>query len=171
MNSDTYNIDLIDSMIFETTDEPDCAGDNMKSSYRLTDTDIADMPDDTRDIDALRCLLSEYFDRFKNGYSELELKCDIKRDTFQRVLKLKNGINITYTLLAKFCLGAELSVEETRELFELNGHILNKKDRYDYILLCEIERNGTVEDYDNDLKRFKYKSILSDPVGRTYKDE
>ena len=44
MNSDTYNIDLIDSMIFETTDEPDCAGDNMKSSYRLTDTDIADMP-------------------------------------------------------------------------------------------------------------------------------
>ena len=144
MNSDTYNIDLIDSTIFETTDEPDWSDDNMKSSYRLTDNDIADMPDDTRDIDALRCLLSEYFDRFKNGYSELELKCDIKRDTFQKVLKLKNGINITYTLLAKFCLGAELSVEETKELFELNGHILNNKDRYDYILLCEIERNGTV---------------------------
>ncbi len=56
MNSDTYNIDLIDSMIFETTDEPDWSDDNMKSSYRLTDNDIADMPDDTTDIDPLRCL-------------------------------------------------------------------------------------------------------------------
>lgn len=118
MNSDTYNIDLIDSMIFETTDEPDWSDDNMKSSYRLTDNDIADMPDDTRDIDALRCLLSEYFDRFKNGYSELELKCDIKRDTFQRVLKLKNGINITYTLLAKFCYGEVPSVSWTNRFLE-----------------------------------------------------
>ena len=158
-----YNIDIIDSIEFETTEEYVQPENNMRSSYFLTDADIAGMPDDTRDIDTLRIRLSEYFERFKNGYSELEVKCDIKRDTFQRVLKLKNGINITYQLLAKFCIGAQLSVDETMELFELNGIFLNKKSRYDYILLGEINRNGTIDDYDNDLKMYGYKSILSNP--------
>ena len=158
-----YNIDIIDSIEFETTEEYVQPENNMRSSYFLTDADIAGMPDDTRDIDTLRIRLSEYFERFKNGYSELEVKCDIKRDTFQRVLKLKNGINITYQLLAKFCIGAQLSVNETMELFELNGIFLNKKSRYDYILLGEINRNGTIDDYDNDLKKYGYKSILSNP--------
>ncbi len=158
-----YNIDLIDTLEFETTEEYVQPENNIRSSYFLTDADISDMPDDTRDIDTLRIRLSEYFERFKNGYSELEIKCDIKRDTFQRVLKFKNGINITYQLLAKFCIGAQLSVEETIELFELNGIFLNKKSRYDYLLLCEINRKGTIDDYDNDLKKYGYKSILSNP--------
>lgn len=159
----TKDINKISTMTFDNVDEPKIEENNMKSSYRLTDEDIAGMPDDTRDIDTLRCLLAEYFERFENGYNELEWKCDIKRDTFQRVLKHKNGINITYTLLAKFCLGAGLAEDETVELFALNGHILNEKSQYDYIFLCEIRNKGSVEDFDEDLRKKGYKSILSDP--------
>lgn len=165
MNNDafeaTFDIKLIDSLSFEIIGEPEFVVDNgLKSSFKLTDADITGMPDDTRDIDTLRCLLSDYFERF-SGYAELEWKCDIKRDTFQRVLKHKNGINITYTLLAKFCVGAGLTEDETKELFELNGIILNPKSRYDYILLCEVGGKGTIEDYNNALEKYNYKGVLS----------
>lgn len=130
---------------------------------RLTEQDLADMPDDTRDIGRLRRMLSEIFNiKLQNNYARLETDCDIKRDTFQKALRAKHGRNITYPLLAKFCIGTKLSEQEARELFLLIGHDLDdKRIRSDFILIRELRNGGDILEFDEDLKKHGYPSVLS----------
>jgi N-acetylglucosamine kinase-like BadF-type ATPase len=105
----------------------------------------------------LECLLHEKL----GGYGKLELLCDIKRDTFQKTIRFKGGRNINYVFLAKFSIGAKLSEAEARELFLLMGHELSERSRCDYLLLCELRNGGTLEDYDSDMVRYGYGTVLS----------
>lgn len=146
---------------FDSTDMPDLWADDAVYSHRLTDRDLADMPDDTKDLDALKVRLYDLFHEKLGGYAQLEVKCDIKRDTFQKMLRFSNGRNINYTHLAKFCIGASLTEGEARELFLLMGHDLNERNRCDYILLHELRNHGSLEDYDADMIQFGYGSVIS----------
>ena len=124
---------------FESVEIPDLWADGQeKRSFRLTGAQMAAMPSEKKDIGVLRCRLAELFDTHFSSYAQLESMCDIKPDTFQKVLRFKNGRNVTYQLLAKFCVGAQLSEGEAKELFALMGHDLRENSRYDYILLCEL---------------------------------
>lgn len=146
---------------FDSTDMPDLWADDAVYSHRLTDRDLADMPDDTKDLDALKVRLYDLFHEKLGGYAQLEVKCDIKRDTFQKMLRFSNGRNIKYMYLAKFSIGARLTEEEARELFLLMGHDLNERNRCDYILLHELRNHGSLEDYDADMIQFGYGSVIS----------
>ena len=119
------------------------------------------MPDDTKDLDALKVRLYDLLKEKLGGYAQLEVNCDIKTDTFQKMLRFKNGRNINYTVLAKFSIGAGLTVGEASELFLLMGHELSERNRCDYILLHELRSHGTLEDYDADMIRFGYGSVIS----------
>ena len=155
-------LNKIRKMDFEKVEVSEFFSENeTNSSYRLTDKNISAMPNETTDITLLRVRLSDLFHERVQNYTQLELNCDIKRDSFQKALRCKNGRNIKYKFLAKFCIGAKLSVEETKELFLLMGHELSERSRYDYILLCEIENGGSIEDYNQDLIDFGYESIFS----------
>lgn len=157
-----YNLQQIDTIKFESTEMTDFFADTQKGAYRLTVADIAGMPKDTLDIDGLRKKLSDFFvQRLNCNYNMLEARCDIKRDTFQKVLRFKNGRSITYELLAKFCVGVGVSQEEAKELFAMMGHNLSPLNRADYILLCELNNHGDIVEFDEDLRCFGYKSILS----------
>jgi hypothetical protein len=104
-----YDINKVADMTFESNEIPQFFDDDYAFAGRLTAQDIANMPDETKDIGKLKRRLSEIFNiKLNNNYAKLEADCDIKRDTFQKVLRAKNGRNITYTLLAKFCVGAKL---------------------------------------------------------------
>ena len=149
------------SLLFDSLDMPDLWADDAVHAHRLTDKDLAGMPDDTKDLDALRVRLFDLFHEKLGGYAQLEVRCDIKRDTFQKMLRFSNGRNVKYTNLAKFSIGAGLSVEDARELFLLMGHELSERNRCDYILLHELCNHGTLEDYDADMIQFGYGSVIS----------
>jgi hypothetical protein len=151
----------IDDNLFDSVGMPDLWADEAIHSHRLTDRDLAGIPDDTKDLDALKVRLYDLLQEKLGGYTKLEVKCDIKTDTFQKVIRFKNGRNVTYTFLAKFSIGAELTEEEARELFLLMGHELNERNRCDYILLHELRNHGTLEDYDADMIQFGYGSVIS----------
>ena len=159
-----YDINKIADMTFESNEIPQFFDDDYAFAGRLTAQDIANMPDETKDIGKLKRCLSEIFNiKLNNNYAKLEADCDIKRDTFQKVLRAKNGRNITYTLLAKFCVGAKLSEQEARELFLLMGHELNnQKYRCDYILICELKNGCDILEFDADLKKYGIPGILSE---------
>ena len=151
----------IEQKFFESETMPDLWLDDSVSSHRLTEKDLSGMPDDTKDLDALKVRLYDLFKEKLGVYAKLESECDIKTDTFQKMLRFKNGRNINYTVLAKFSIGAGLSEEECCELFSLLGHELSERNRCDYILLHELRNHGTLEDYDADMVRFGYGSVIS----------
>ena len=158
-----YDINKIADMTFESNEIPQFFDDDYAFAGRLTAQDIANMPDETKDIGKLKRRLSEIFNiKLNNNYAKLEADCDIKRDTFQKVLRAKNGRNITYKLLAKFCVGVRLSEQEARELFLLMGHELSNKNRWDYVLICELNNGGDLLEFDEDLKKCKLPGILSE---------
>ena len=146
--------------------EPDFWEQAENVSGRMSREMAEALPDDM-DIDELRYRLSElFFSKFKNNYSMLEACCDIKRNTFQKVLKAKNGRNVTYILLAKFCVGAGLSVSEAKELFSLMGHELSDTSRRDVILCNILNTHQDIVEFDKDLQQYcsqyKGKSIISE---------
>lgn len=151
----------IDDHFFDSADMPDLWTDEARHFHRLTDRDLAGMPDDTKDLDALKVRLYDLLQKKLGGYAKLELYCDIKTDTFQKVIRLKNGRNVTYTFLAKFSIGAGLTEAEARELFLWMGHDLSERNRCDYILLHELRNHGTLEDYDADMIQFGYGGVIS----------
>ena len=160
-----YSLDRIDSMVFESDEPVDLWQNDAESAYMLTADEIVGMPDDgVRQITELRMRLSELFEtKFNASYAQLESACGIGHSSFQKVLRVRNGRNITYNLLAKFCVGARLSVEDARELFLMMGYVLNDKNRSDYILMCELQKHCSIEEYDKDLRAYGLDGILSSP--------
>ena len=155
-------IDLT-NIVFESVEMPDFGDEKVICAHRLTAKDLAEMPDDTKNLDQLKIRLYDlFYEKLGRNYAKLEVRCDIKRNTFQKMVRLQGGRNITYSKLAKFCIGAKLSEEEAIELFSFMGHHLNEKNRCDYILLHELRNGGNLEDYDADMIQFGYGSVLSE---------
>lgn len=165
MDTQDYSLESIHSMVFES-DEPADFWENEQgeSACMLTAADLAGMPEpEDKQITELRMLLSGLFEeKFGSSYAKLECECGISHSLFQKVLKHRNGRSITYNLLAKFCVGAKLTVEEADEMFMLMGHTLNgQKNRSDYILLCELRNGSDITEYDADLRKYGLQGVLS----------
>ena len=165
MDNMKYSLDKIENMIFESEDMP-CfeVKEKVKSAYRLTDANIAAMPGTKENnINELRKKISNlFYERINGNFDKLEAFCDIKKNTYQKMMRTQSGRNITYKQLAKFCIGLKLSLGTTKELFELMGHKLSEGNRPDFILLCEIANKGSINDYRDDMLKYCSKDILSD---------
>lgn len=151
-----------DFSVTEEPDEPHKHGYG-RVSYRMNAADRSRMPaGGSEQMDELRDRLYALFiEKLGADYKRLELECDIKRNTFQKMVRRSSGKNIVYTPLAKFVVGAKIDVEEATRLFDMIDHHLSEKSRYDYILLCNLRNKGSVEEYNDDLVEFGYKSIYS----------
>ncbi len=157
-------IDLneIKNMKFENNEIPVFISEPVIADYFLTKGDIVNMPDNKTDIPKLKVELSDIFQEVLNNYAQLESKCDIKRDTFQKMLKHKNGRNITYRMLARFVVGCGLSPARAEGLFAMAGLPLDpERNRYDYVLLCELNNGCDLTEFDKDLIELGCPSILS----------
>lgn len=133
------------------------------TSYYMTEEEIRKIPKDTQNIDILRIKLSEYYSRNFKSYAEFENQCDIKRNTFQKMLKFKNGRNVTYVMLAKFAIGAELSFSEANELFTLMGRPLDYENyQFDYILKCNLEKKCDIAEFGKDVKEYCNRNIFTE---------
>ena len=158
-----YKIEDVVNYKFESFDKKEFEEKKENFSGRITAEELANMPDDKKDLTILRCRISALFhQKFNGNYIMVQALCDIKENTFRRVLRMQKSRNITYTFLAKFCVGATLNVDEAKELFELMGHNLSEKNRYDYILLCELKKGCDIAEYDKDLRAFGYEGIFDE---------
>ena len=149
---------MIDESLLKNTIDPDTDSDRWDRfeavSGRLSKEMEDSLPDDVN-IDKLRTRLSDLFAiKFANNYTLLERECNIKKNTFQKVLKYQNGRNITWTLLAKFCTGARLSVAEASELFMLIGEDLHSANRKDFLLVNILNTGQDINALDNDLMKY-----------------
>jgi len=164
METAKYNLDKIKTMIFESEDIP-CFEPAIKkrSACRLTDANIAAMPGTKEeDIKTLRKKISNlFYERINGNFDKLEAFCDIKKNTYQKMMREQSGRNITYKQLAKFCIGLKISIGLTKELFDLMGHTLSETNRADFILLCEIANKGSINDYRDNMLKYCSIDILS----------
>ena len=65
--------------LFDSVRMPDLWADEAQHSHRLTERDLAGMPDDTKDLDALKVHLYDLFREKLGEYAKLEVKCDSLR--------------------------------------------------------------------------------------------
>lgn len=131
------------------------------TAEKLSKETIALLPEDTRDLNQLRCKLSDIFQtKFEANYAKLEYDSSIKTDTFQKALNFKRNRKITRDFLEKFCIGAKLSIKETKELFKLSGVVFNEMDRRDMVFLKSIEAQSTIDEYNEDLIDCGFPGIL-----------
>ncbi|MGN0433980.1 MAG: hypothetical protein ACI4EB_05535 [Bilifractor sp.] len=153
---DRYGLDKIGSMQFKTIEMLEFDdGRNSGASYRMTSMQLAGMPRNFEDMNELRVRLDEYYyDRLGGKEAQLETKCQISSNLFHKYLRFKGGRNITYENLAKFCVGVSLTVEEADELFRYRGKRLDVENLCDYILMCELENNGDIYEYIEDMKKY-----------------
>ena len=160
-NTSDIDISLINTITFDSTEIPASASVVQSNSFRLTAADLAEMPDDTKDPEGLRRRLTELLhEKFRGNYLMLEAECDIKRDTFQKIQRGKRSV--TYTQLAKFCVGARVSMDEAHDLFLMMGHELSCSSKPDYILLCELKNGGDICEYDEDMRAYCNVSVFAD---------
>ena len=158
-----YDLSRIGEMVFESIEPVDLWAESEKASYMLTPAELAGMPESPgKQIERLRIRLSDYFaEKFDCNYSKLQCECDLNPETFRKVLSFRNGRNVTYPFLAKFCVGARLTVEEAEELFLWMGHQLTEKNMSDYIIMCVLDKHDDIMEYDADMRAQGLRGILS----------
>lgn len=153
-----YDISLIDTLIFDESNN-----DKYNSTYELTREQISVMPKSNDDISELKNKLTDIFvDKFKESYAMVEALCDISEESFRKFIRFSSKRVIPFVPLAKFCIGASLTPDDAIELFALSGHPLNRKRKFDYILLCELENKDDLTGFDKTLIEFGFNSVLSD---------
>lgn len=97
------------------------------------------------------------------NYAMLENQCDIKKDTFQKIVRERNGRGISRTMLAKFVVGAKVDMDTADQMFLNFGESLDARNRFDYILMCALRDKDDIDVFNNDLMKYGYPSIFSKP--------
>lgn len=63
--------------------------------------------------------------RYDNNYRKIDAKCLVTESTLRKYIRGDKSRNITREMLAKLCVGTPLTLEETAELFMLQGYALD----------------------------------------------
>ena len=102
----------------------------------------------------LRCKLVEIMvAAFDKNYAKLESCCYISEAAMRKYLNGSRPIKIS--VVARFCVGARLSLEKTCELFKLCGHILSPEVyRLDAIVADTLKCGETIEDFYHTTKAY-----------------
>lgn len=132
-----------------------------KRSYRVKDSDVPGIPPSPDErLGELRVQLSSIFvSNLGKNYATLETECNITADFFRKILR--GTKNIGRFTLAKFVVGAKVDVEVAEEMFVNLGHALDKRNRFDYILMCELLYQDDIHVFNEDLMKYGYPSIFS----------
>ena len=89
----------------------------------------------------------------KGSYEKIELKAQIKRNTFQKWLS--GNRKISRGMLAKFVVGLELDVEAANELFALHSHGLDpQNNRFDCIIAATLNDGDDIEIFEEEVKKY-----------------
>ena len=131
--------------------------EHVAQSFRLSRKNLPPMPDELQK-ELRKNFAAIMATTFKGDYALSENRCYISAAAMRKYL---NGSrSITISAVAKFCVGAKLSVEKTCELFKLCGHILSPDDyRLDAIVVDTIKCGETIEDFYYTTKDFGFEDF------------
>ena len=94
-----------------------------------------------------------------NNFAQMEVRCDIKENTMRSYINGRR--NIPIYAVAKFCIGAKLSIETTKELFKLCGHIIDANYyRFDAIVIDAVKCEDDIDIFYESCKEFGLQHIL-----------
>ena len=89
----------------------------------------------------------------KKSYAQLEVLCDINESTMRKYLNGQRSI--TRNAVAKFCVGLQLTIEQSEELFLLQGHCLDAKhNRFDALVVNALQDGDDIGIFFETCKEF-----------------
>ena len=107
----------------------------------------------------LRIKITEIFtERYGKNFAKFESDCSISEAIMRKYLK--GTRTITREALAKFCIGTRLTLEQSRELFTLQGHSLEPAtQRFDFLVVNALQDGDDINIFyetcqENNLKIF-----------------
>ena len=115
-------------------------------SFRLTPNKNLPPTDTELQIELRRKFVEIMATTFKKNYATLESCCYISEAAMRKYLNGSRSIKLE--VVARFCVGARLSLEKTRELFKLCGHILSPEIyRLDAIVVDTLKCGESIQDF------------------------
>ena len=96
-------------------------------------------PNAAENFTTLKIKLLELFEKhYEKNFAKLDANCAIHEDIMRKYLK--GTRKITREAVAKFCVGTKLTVEESAELFTLQGHSLETETQlFDAIVVDALQ--------------------------------
>ena len=101
-------------------------------------------PSEEENFICLRKQISEIYYKQYENFAQLESRCDINESTMRKYLNGRR--KITRVALAKFCVGTKLTVEQSNELFILQGHSLEiDTNRLDALVVNALQEGDDID--------------------------
>ena len=93
--------------------------------------------------------------RYDNKYSEIYKKCLVTESTLRKYIKGLKSRGITRVILAKLCVGTQLSLKETSELFVLQGYALDPVNNLlDAIIVDAIKCKDNIDIFYEECEKY-----------------
>lgn len=96
------------------------------ADYRFAPGTVLPMGQEAKTNQLRKKLQEIVHTRYDGNYAKIDALCFINKDSFYKFFSKKRSF--TRPMLAKLCVGINLPVEETKELFILQGHALDPEN-------------------------------------------
>lgn len=117
--------------------------DDEEKNFRLREG-VKLPPSAEENFITLRKKLANIFVTHYDNYSKLYVRCNIAESIMRKYLNGKR--KITREAVAKFCVGTKLTVEQSAELFTLQGHSLEPEtQRFDAIVVNALQDSDDID--------------------------
>lgn len=126
--------------------------DITQKSYRpIDDTKLPPSADDH--MNTLRKKFTTIFTTKYKNFAQLEVRCQINESIMRKYLNRSR--KITRESVAKLCVGTPLTLEESEELFTLQGHSLEPdKQRFDALIVNAIQDGDDIGTFLDTCKKY-----------------
>lgn len=102
-----------------------------------------------------RKIVEIFIKRYDKNFAKFESDCSISEAIMRKYLK--GTRKITREALAKFCIGARLTIEQSAELFTLQGHSLEPvNQRFDALVLNALQDGDDIEIFYQTCEKYKF---------------
>ena len=94
-----------------------------------------------------------------DNYSQFETACNISEHIMRKYIK--GSRKITMYSVAKFCIGAKVTVEKAVEMFKLQGHLISPEDyRFDAIVIDALKCGDSISIFYETCKECGMEKVL-----------
>jgi hypothetical protein len=121
-------IEYLCTQNFEKTglEEPTYEKTNVSGMFTKSELTMLPPSDEDKQLE-LNIKVGDYIHDKLGSYRNLEMKCNLSSETIRKAIRINGKKKLSRLMLAKLVVGANLSLDEAEELFDLQGSGLNPK--------------------------------------------